>query len=327
MGYLHINNLYREQDILMFKECYVLEKIHGTSAHLTFRRKSETDPTVEILYFSGNTKHETFKKLFNEADLIARFTAMALPIDKQMTIYGESYGGKEQGMSHIYGPVGKFVVFDVQINESWLDVPKAEKVATDFGLEFVHYIRVPTELSVLDAWRDAPSVQAIRNGISQLMPWGTIPDENSEDLPSNGINPSDWIGRLVKNPKKREGIVLRPLIELRKNNGERLICKHKGDDFKETATPRPVVDPSKMQVLVESQAVADEWVTYERLMHVLSKLPGHCMERMRDIIAAMIEDVNREGSGEFVPSEAVNKAIGKKTALAYKEYLNSQIGK
>lgn len=62
-------------------------------------------------------------------------------------------------------------------------------------------------------------------------------------------------------------------------------------------------------------------------MHVLSKLPGHCMERMREIIAAMVSDVNREGSGEFVPSEAVNKAIGKKTTLSYKEYLNSQIGK
>ena len=30
MGYMHIDNLYKDQRILQFKECYALEKIHGT---------------------------------------------------------------------------------------------------------------------------------------------------------------------------------------------------------------------------------------------------------------------------------------------------------
>ncbi len=29
MGYMHIDNLYKDQTILMFRECYALEKIHG----------------------------------------------------------------------------------------------------------------------------------------------------------------------------------------------------------------------------------------------------------------------------------------------------------
>ena len=29
MGYQHIDNLYKNQSILMFRECYALEKIHG----------------------------------------------------------------------------------------------------------------------------------------------------------------------------------------------------------------------------------------------------------------------------------------------------------
>lgn len=29
MGYMHINNLYKNQEILMFKECFALEKVHG----------------------------------------------------------------------------------------------------------------------------------------------------------------------------------------------------------------------------------------------------------------------------------------------------------
>lgn len=280
-----------------------MEKIHGTSAHITFQYTSNAEPSAEIVYFSGGTKHETFKGLFNESLLIAKFLAMTLPVDKKMTIFGESYGGKEQGMSHTYGTVGKFIAFDVQINDSWLNVPKADKIVTDLGLEFVHYVKVSTDLKELDAQRDAPSVQAVRNGVS---------------------TPEDFMAG--KGPK-REGVVIRPLIELIKNNGDRLICKHKGDDFKETKTARQVVDPEKQKILSDAQEVADEWVTPTRLQHVLGKLPGHCIEKMRDIIAAMMEDVNREGNSEFIPSEAVNKAIGKKTAILYKDFLKSNIGK
>lgn len=296
-----------------------MEKIHGTSASVKW------SPTNELHFFSGGTKHETFVKLFDQEKLKASFSAMGI-LDRDVTVFGESYGGKEQGMSHTYGTVAKFIVFDVQVGDLWLDVPKAEKVATDLGLEFVHYVRVPTDLAVLDAWRDAPSVQAIRNGISELLPINTrlpITTLLGSDKP---IAHSDLLNGIVVNPKKREGVVLRPLVELRKNNGERLICKHKGDDFKETASPRPVVDPSKMKVLEDAQAVADEWVTHQRLLHVLDKLPGHCMEKMKDIIAAMQEDVLREGVGEIVDSKEVRSAIGKKTAVDYKNYLKSLIG-
>jgi hypothetical protein len=88
-----------------------------------------------------------------------------------------------------------------------------------------------------------------------------------------------------------------------------------------------VVDPAKQKLLEDAQSVADDFVTPMRLQHVLDKLPGHCMERMKDIISAMIEDVNREGAGEFTPSPQVSKAIGSKTVVLYKEYLKSLIGK
>lgn len=300
---MHINNLYKSQDILLFKECYALEKIHGTSAHITWKRNPSNEAQYQLVFFSGGTKHENFVKLFDKDELIKRFTAMGIT-DRDITVYGESYGGKEQGMSHTYGDKGKFIVFDVQIGECWLDVPKAEKVAQDLGLEFVHYRKIPTDMAAIDAERDYPSVQAIRNGISTCV---------------NLFGP-------VENPKKREGVVLRPLIEVTKNNGERIICKHKGDDFRETASPRPVVDPEKAKVLSDAQDIAHEWVTPMRLQHVLDKMPGHCMEKMRDIIAAMTEDVLREGAGEIVDNPTVRKAISTKTALSYKEFLKSQIG-
>lgn len=315
----HIQNLYKEQTILLFKECYALEKVHGTNAKIEWKRNPSNETQYQLVFFSGGTKYETFVSLFDKDKLIEAFKAMGIT-DRDITVYGESYGGKEQGMSETYGKVAKFIAFDVQIGDCWLDVPKAEKVAHDLGLDFVYYTKVSTDLAELDRERDAPSVQAIRNGISTLPEGVEVPKVCAD-------NP--WLLRnfTVYNPKKREGVVLRPLIEITKNNGNRVICKHKGDDFKETTTPRPVVDPAKMKVLADAQAVADEWVTATRLQHVLDKLPGHSIEKMRDIIAAMTEDVLREGVGEIVDSPAVRKAISTKTALTYKDYLKSQIGK
>ena len=59
MAYLHIDNLYKNQDILLFKECYALEKIHGTSAHISFDGS-------EVKYFSGGEKYEKFVADFND---------------------------------------------------------------------------------------------------------------------------------------------------------------------------------------------------------------------------------------------------------------------
>lgn len=295
MGYLHINNLYKDQLVLLFKECYALEKIHGTSAHLTFkyiRGCSEPDGW-RVSYFSGGESHANFVSLFDSVALVAAVTAQGFPIDKDVTVYGEAYGGSCQGMSHTYGKQLKFIVFDVQVGDMWLTVPDAEAVAKTLGLEFVDYVKVSTDLAALDAERDKPSTQAVRNGITE--------------------------------PKGREGVVLRPLIEVTLNNGNRVISKHKGDAHKETATPRKVVDPSQLKVLDDANAVANEWVTATRLQHVLDKLPGHCMEKMRDIISAMTDDVLREGVGEIVVSEAVKKAISKKTVEMYKNHLKASL--
>jgi hypothetical protein len=297
---MHISNLYRPeaQTILLFREVYALEKIHGTSCHVSFKH----DGTKwNVSFFAGGEKHETFVKLFNEEQLLASINSLGIPIDMEVTIFGEGYGGKCQGMSATYGPNLKFIVFDVKVGDCWLSVPDAEDVAKKLGLEFVHYVKVSTDLKSLDAERDAFSVQSVRNGVT---------------------TPEDFLNG---KGKPREGVVLRPLIEVTLNNGERMIAKHKSDAFKETSTPRPVVDPSQMKVLADANAVANEWVTATRLEHVLDKLPGHCMEKMREIIGAMTEDVFREGKGEIVESEAVKKAIGKKTVEMYKNHLKSQI--
>lgn len=288
MGYLHIDNLYKNQTILMFKECYALEKIHGTSAHIAWNNIEKS-----IRYFSGGESHEKFVNLFNEQELIERFYE-TFP-NSNAIIYGEAYGGKQQGMSGTYGKYLKFIAFDVKVNDLWLHVPNAEGVVCSIGLEFVDYKKVSTDLDCLDAERDKDSTQAIRNGVGE--------------------------------GKKREGVVLRPLVEFTMNNGKRIITKHKRDDFRETKTKRKV-SQEDLKVLEDAKEIAEEWVTEMRLNHVLDKLPkGINVESTGMVIKAMIEDVFREADGEIVKNKKAKKYIGSRTAKLFKEKLQNDLRK
>ena len=284
MGYLHIDNLYKNQDILLFKECYALEKIHGTSAHVSWDPGLlEGDESVK--FFSGGEKHERFVALFDEAALRETFLEK---LDTPTVFFGEAYGGKQQGMSKTYGPELKFIVFDVKIGNCWLSVPQAQGLAESCGFEFVAYMQGDTTLEWLDMQRDLPSVQATRNG--------------------------------VKGEHIREGVVLRPLIEVRTNNGSRIIAKHKRPEFRERKSI-PEVDPAKRELLENAEAIATEWVTPMRLTHVLDKLrlSELDMKHTPEVIKAMVEDVTREGGGLIVDTKPVRKAIGQAAVKLYKK--------
>lgn len=279
MGYLHIDNLYKNQSMLLFKECYAMEKIHGTSAHISFK-------DGELSFFSGGAKHAEFIKLFNEPALKERF------IEKQfdeIIIFGEAYGGSCQAMSHTYGKELKFVCFDIKIHDLWLNVINAEELANSLGFEFVHYKKVPCDIEHLDIERDSDSVQAIRNGMGE----GHI----------------------------REGIVIRPPIELRDNRWSRFIAKHKCAKFAETRTKREV-SPDKLEILHKADDIALEWVTEQRLLHVIDKVLGEekpTMQRTGDVIKAMVEDITREAKGEIVDSKIARNRISKRAACLFKK--------
>lgn len=283
MAYLHIENLYKALEILSFRECFALEKIHGTSAHVHWSGEA-------LRFFAGGVSHESFVALFDADALTSAFQAN---VEADCTIYGEAYGGKCQGMSKTYGPSLRFVAFDVKIGEAWLSVPQAHQIVSVCGLEFVHYVSVPTDLISLDAERDAPSVQAVRNGITE--------------------------------PRIREGVVLRPPFEALLNNGKRIIAKHKRPEFSERQSI-PEIDPTKRQILESADAIAVEWVTPMRLEHVLDKIPGEKdMTLTGAVIQAMIEDVLREAAGEIVTEKAVQRAIGSRAAKLYKASLTPPI--
>jgi hypothetical protein len=290
MGYLHIKNLYANKNILLFKECYALEKIHGSSAHVSY--DSEKPEGQQLYFFSGGAKHEEFVKLFNQEELLEKIKGIGYT---KFTIYGEAYGGKMQKMAGTYGPTLKFVAFDVWVAERWLEVPRAEQYAVNLGLEFVHYKRIPATVEALDAERDAFSVQAIRNGCG--------------------------------GDKLREGIVARPLMEFSYGTDEnsRIICKHKRDEFRETKSVRTVESEEKQRVLEGVALIVDEWVTPMRLEHVLGKMgetESISIERTKDVITKMTEDILRESDGEVIDTMPLRKEIGNRTAKLFKQHLS-----
>ena len=152
----------------------------------------------KVSYSSGSGSHAHFMTLFDENNLVEKLTAMG---HADVTVYGELYGGSIQNMGHVYGKQQRFVAFDVLVGKKregglWLSVENMTQFCPTLGLDVVPWREIPTDMAAVDAERDAPSVQAAKNGMGEGHP--------------------------------REGVVLRPLIELIKNNGDRRPrCKSK----------------------------------------------------------------------------------------------------
>jgi hypothetical protein len=296
MGYLHIDNLYKDKQILQFKRVYALEKIHGTSAHITWR-----DGTLH--FFSGGEKHDRFVALFDQEELVRKFTDAFGWAKDTVVIYGEAYGGKQQGMSATYGPDLKFVAFDVKVGDCWLQVEQAARLVAQLGLEFVDYEQIDATIEEIDRCRDLPSTQAARN---------KVPDAEKTI---------------------REGIVLRPVFEVTLNNGRRLIAKHKRDEFRET---KSVVkfDSHDGEKKMRAGLIAEEWCTPMRFEHVVDQLireredkqPG--MQDIPALIKLMREDILREGA-DVMPTiedvKAFDKTIGFLVVKFLKARLNEEL--
>lgn len=287
MSFIHIKNLYSDPTFL--------EKA-GPKVYAMEKldgSSAHVSLTGDKLHFSsGCASHDNFVKLFNPVKLKADLRTATTG---NVIINGEAYGGKIQKMASTYGQALRFTAFDVRIDGKWLSVPEAHDLCSKLGIEFVHYELIDNTLAALDAQRDADSVQAIRNGIGS--------------------------------GKMREGIIVRPLIEVYDNDIDfRLITKHKRAEFRETTSIREV-DPSKIKVLEESQAISTEWVTEKRLEHVLDKLKAGGlpidMSSTPKVLDAMLEDVKRESIGEVVWSSESEKAVKTRTRDLFKKYVTA----
>lgn len=290
MGYMKIPNLYKDKTLLLFKQVYALEKIHGTSAHVSF---TKTETGVDIKFFPGGGELESFKKLF-DLQRLAWVWLENYSEKNSVIIYGELFGGKLQAMSHIYGKALQFFSFDVEIGGSFVDVPNMSKISTHFGIRHV--------------------------------PWKLI-DATIENIEAAKLEPSEVAKMLnVGLDKEREGVVLRPLIEMH-TNSFRVIAKHRILEFQERKSGEPKLDAEKLQVMTEAKAIAEEWVVPMRLTHILDKLQftEHSFKNIPLVGQAIVNDVQLEAKDEVVWSPAVERAIRSKAIELYKQKIGLKV--
>ena len=116
--------------------------------------------------------------------------------DKNVILYGEGYGAKIQNGGNYRSDVS-FILFDVLIGDNWQEREWVEKTAKMFGIDVVPVV----------------FVSSLKEGVDYVM----------EHHPST-------IGTAMM-----EGVVGRPMVEMRDRLGKRIIVKIKWEDFKEFA--------------------------------------------------------------------------------------------
>lgn len=117
--------------------------------------------------------------------------------DKDVILFGEGYGPKIQNGGD-YRPDVSFILFDVLVGDNYQEREWVEKTAQMFNIDVVPIVLTGT----------------IQDGIDYVMK-----------------HPRSTMGTAIM-----EGVVGRPMIELRDRRGERVIVKIKWEDFKHFAT-------------------------------------------------------------------------------------------
>jgi ATP-dependent RNA circularization protein (DNA/RNA ligase family) len=165
------------------------EKVDGTNIRVIFK-----DGQV---MFGGRTDNAEIP-----AHLLARLNERFLPLTTRLgevfpghsaVLYGEGYGARIQPGGGKYRADAGFVLFDVRVEDWWLQRVDVEDVAEKLGLEVVPVIG---EGTLHDA------VARAKAGF--LSAWGNF---------------------------QAEGIVARPKTELKTRGGQRVIAKIKCRDF------------------------------------------------------------------------------------------------
>ena len=213
MEYQKINTLFkRDSNNIIIPEEYTLEefvylkdckfecteKIDGTNIRIELDSTSE-EITME---FKGRTDHADIPKhllnklneLFNKEKLIEIFNLKEKKI--KITIYGEGYGMKiQKGGNYISNDVN-FILFDIKIDNWWLQRNALEEIALLLNIPIVPiigYMTIPQ------------AIKYVKTGFKS-----TIAENKNYDA---------------------EGLVLKTPNGLLLRNGERLILKIKTVDF------------------------------------------------------------------------------------------------
>lgn len=167
------------------------EKVDGTNIRIILDSdkkdlifKGKTDraeiPKHLLSFLKENFKFEHFQKVFNKSDI-------------SICLYGEGYGPKIQKVGGLYRKDPSFVLFDILINDWWIQRKDVINIGKLLNIDVVPIIGKGNLFQMVDL---------VKKGFKST--WGDF---------------------------TAEGIVARPEIELKCRNGNRIITKLKHKDF------------------------------------------------------------------------------------------------
>ena len=172
------------------------EKIDGTNIRVKWM---EHGADFTPLDFQGKTDNSNIPPL-----LLARLPEIfsveemrKVFEEKSVCLYGEGHGKKIQKAGNLYLPDSvDFILFDVKVEDYWLQRKDVELIAERFGIKVVPIVGEGTLEEAIELTRIG-----MPSHISEL-------------------------------PQLMEGIVATPKVELLQRNGARIITKIKHKDFK-----------------------------------------------------------------------------------------------
>ena len=194
---------YSEFEYLKDNKWECTEKIDGTNIRIELDFNVHDDGVREVnVNFKGRTDEATIpahlyrrlKELFDNVNWLEIFDITSTT---SITLYGEGYGTKiQKGGNYISSGVD-FILFDVKVDNWWLQRDAVEDVANKLNIKvapLIGYMTIPE------------AVEYVRRGFKS-----TIAENKDYDA---------------------EGLVLKTTTGLLRRNGERLITKIKTVDFR-----------------------------------------------------------------------------------------------
>lgn len=194
---------YPEFEYLKDNKWECTEKIDGTNIRIELDFNVHDDGVREVnVNFKGRTDEATIpahlyrrlKELFDNVNWLEIFDITSTT---SITLYGEGYGTKIQKRGNYISSGVDFILFDVKVDNLWLQRDAVEDVANKLNIKVVPligYMTIPE------------AVEYVRRGFKS-----TIAENKDYDA---------------------ESLVLKTTTGLLRRNGERLITKIKTVDFR-----------------------------------------------------------------------------------------------
>jgi len=290
-----IENTYRKEFLERIKghgfwnEVYIVqEKVHGSNLSFWTTDGIEFKGAKRTGYLTQDEKFYNFSQVLEEIkpnlqklwkDLKTEFKDL-----KQMTIYGEIFGGNYQHREVkkdnnaikvqkgiFYSPQNKFYAFDIMLDaEKYLDVTFINKL---FEKNKILY--------------------------AKTLFTGTIEECLSYPNSFDSVIPKQ-LGLPEIKPNVCEGVVIRPLTYLKFNNNTRVILKNKNEKWSENLKQKNKIKRNEKlpHKIIKLQEAILTYTTENRLNNVISKIGEVSLNDFGKVIAMfskdIVEDFNKD---------------------------------